>query len=81
MSSFTNFKRIVLFQRRNGWVCDVGAGRSMMPSFDESREYFGAGSGVNQSIGANRSMTIPVFDEESIAHLRRWKDRAVNSGV
>ena len=70
MAKFVSFKRIVIYQPRNGWVVDLGAGRCTAPVYNVGESYFNTGAGTRKSVSRTREMIIQVFDETSIDILR-----------
>ena len=71
MAKFINYKRIVVFQPRSGWVADLGPGRCLAPDYSVNEEYFRTGAGTRKSISRSRQMIIQVFDESTVTHLRK----------
>lgn len=75
MGKFTAYKRIVIFQPRNAWVCDLGAGSALTPRFNTSEDRFDTAAGTRKPVARSRQLVIPVFDETKLAHLRvMWKE-------
>lgn len=75
MGKFSAFDRIVVYQRRSGWVCDLGPGSALSPQFDTSEEYFDTAAGTRKAIARRRSLVISVFDDTKIRHLRKmWRE-------
>lgn len=75
MAKIHNYDRIVVYQRRSGWVCDLGPGSAMTPRYNPSEEYFDTAGGTKKPIARRRSLVIPVFDEDKVAHLRKmWRE-------
>ena len=75
MAKFVQYERIVLFQRRNGWVCDLGPGSALAPVYRAGEEYFDSGAGTKKPIARDRSLVITCFDEDKMLHLRKmWHE-------
>lgn len=75
MAKIHNYERIVVYQRRSGWVCDLGPGSALTPRYNPSEEYFDTAGGTRKPIARRRSLVIPVFDDDKISHLRKmWRE-------
>ncbi len=74
MSKFNAYKRIVVFQPRNAWVCDLGPGNALAPRFQQGDEYFGSAAGTREAVARTRGLTIPVFDDARLKHLRTMQN-------
>ena len=64
------YKRIVVFQPRSGWVCDIGANQMLQPRFSAGEDYFQTGAGTSRAVARRRTFEIPITDLDVIAHLR-----------
>lgn len=73
MSKFNAYQRIVVFQPRNAWVCDLGGGNALAPRLAWSDERFRTAAGTRRAVARERSLTIPVFDEDRLKHLRKMQ--------
>ena len=70
MSKFNNFERIVIYQPRSAWVCDLGSGHALSPRYSPSEDYFATAAGTRKPVARSRPLVIPVFDEDKIRYLR-----------
>lgn len=73
MGKINKVDRIVVFQPRSGWVCDLGPGSALSPLYNPNEEYFRTGAGTSEAVARSRPLTIPVFDDDKITHLRKMK--------
>lgn len=69
MGKFTQYQRIVVYQPRSAWVCDLGPGKCLSPRFDVSENRFDTAAGTKKAIARFRRLVIPVFDEDTLKHL------------
>lgn len=75
MSKISSYKRIVVYQPRSAWVCDLGPGSALTPQYNTQEDRFNTAAGTRKAIARSRRLIIPVFDEDKIEHLRvMWKE-------
>lgn len=63
------YRRIVVYQPRSGWVCDIGPNQMLQARFSADEDYFPTAAGTARAISRVRRFEIPVIDNDIAKRL------------